>query len=76
MLFKEQSQLPSFIPAHTGDSYRSVAYDLYTSEIADQARYRSGALTNPFSSLVGIFAEYGLAGSVVVLGFFGALTRA
>ena len=76
VLFKEQSQLPSFIPAHTGNSYRSVAYDLYTSEIADQARYRSGALTNPFSSLVGIFAEYGLAGSVVVLGFFGALTRA
>ncbi len=76
VLFKEESRLPSFIPAHTGDSYRSVAYDLYTSEIADQARFRSGALTNPFSSLVGILAEYGLAGSVVVLGFFGVLTRA
>ncbi len=76
VLFKEQSQLPSFIPAHTGESYRSVAYDLYTSEIAEQARYRSGALTNPFSSVVGIVAEYGLAGSIVVLGFFGALTRA
>ena len=76
VLFKEESRLPSFIPAHTGESYRSVAYDLYTSEIADQARYRSGALTNPFSSLVGIFAEYGLVGSIVVLGFFGALARA
>lgn len=76
VLFKEADRLPSFIPPHTGDAYRSVAYDLYTSEVAGQAQYRSGALTNPFSSLVGVLAEYGLAGSIVVAGFFFALGRA
>ena len=76
VLFKEADRLPSFIPPHTGDAYRSVAYDLYTSDVAGQAKYRSGALTNPFSSLVGVLAEYGLAGSIVVAGFFFVLARA
>lgn len=70
VLFKEGNRLPAFIPPHTGASYRTVAYDLYTSEIADQARFRSGALTNPFSSLVGIIGEFGLAGSLLVGSFF------
>lgn len=56
VLYKETAQLPAFIPAHTGDSYRAAAYDLYTSEVAATATFRSGALTNPFSSLVGILA--------------------
>ncbi len=76
VLFKEANRLPAFIPPHTGQSYRSVAFDLYTFDIADQARYRSGALTNPFSSLVGIIGEYGLAGSLLVFGFFLGLARA
>ncbi len=76
VLFKEGNQLPSFIPPHTGQAYRSVAYDLYTSAIADQAKFRSGVLTNPFSSLVGIVAEFGVLGAIVVLAFVGALTRA
>jgi hypothetical protein len=75
VLFKEEDRLPGFIPPHTGRTYRSVAFDLYTFDIADQARYRSGALTNPFSSLVGIIGEFGLAGSVLVFGFVLALAR-
>lgn len=64
-----------FVPPHTGDAYREVAYDLYTSEIAMTARFRSGALTNPFSSVIGIIAEFGLVGSLAILGLLLATTR-
>jgi hypothetical protein len=76
VLFKEAARLPTLIPPHTGEAYRAVAYDLYTSEIAETATFRSGALTNPFSSLVGIIGEFGIAGSVLVLLLFGAIVRA
>ena len=76
VLYKEGNELPAFIPAHTGEAYRSVAYDLYTTELADAVKFRSGVLTLPFSSLVGVVAEFGLAGTVLVLAFFGALTSA
>jgi hypothetical protein len=76
VLFKETDQLPSLIPPHTSPAYRSVAYDLYTSQIVETARFRSGVLTNPFSSVVGIIAEYGILGSLLVLACLGALTRA
>lgn len=66
VLYKSEAGA-DFVPSHTGDSYRQVAYDLYTAEIARTAGFRSGALTNPFSSLVGIAAEFGLIGSAVVL---------
>ena len=75
VLFKEADRLPGFIPPHTGRTYRSVAFDLYTFAIADQVRYRSGALTNPFSSLVGIIGEFGLAGSVLVFALVLAVAR-
>jgi hypothetical protein len=76
VLFKEGNRLPSFIPPFTSPAYRSVVYDLYTSAIVATARYRSGALTNPFSSLIGIVGEYGLLGTIVVAGFFYLLARA
>lgn len=66
VLYKKGAQA-DFIPAHTGDSYREVAHDLFTSEIALTTGARSGALTNPFSSVVGIVAEFGLLGTAAVL---------
>ena len=76
VLFKEAQRLPDFIPPYTSPAYRSVAYDLYTADIVATAQFRSGALTNPFSSLIGIVGEYGLAGSVVVAVFLWMLARA
>lgn len=70
VLYKEGNQLPAFIPAHTGRAYRSVAYDLYTTEFVDAIRYQSGVLTSPFSSVVGLVAEFGLLGTLVVGWFF------
>ncbi len=75
VLFKEENRLPAFIPAYTGPAYRSVAYDLYTSQVAETVRFRSGALTNPFSSLAGIVAEYGIGGTMVVAFFLWRVTR-
>jgi len=76
VLYKEGNELPEFIPAHTGDAYRSVAYDLYTTEQADAVKFRSGVLTLPFSSAVGVVAEFGLLGTLLVLAFFAALSGA
>jgi hypothetical protein len=76
VLFKESQRLPEFIPPFTSPAYRSVAYDLYTADIVATAQFRSGVLTNPFSSIVGILGEYGLAGSVVVAVFLWMLARA
>ena len=75
VLFKDTDRLPGFIPPHTGRTYRSVAFDLYTFAIADQVRYRSGALTNPFSSLIGIIGEFGLVGSLLVFALVLAVAR-
>jgi hypothetical protein len=66
VLYKEGTSLPGFIPGYTGEAYRAAAYDLYTSEIALTAKFRSGVLTNPFSSVVGIVAEFGLLGTILV----------
>lgn len=74
VLYKGETQAPGFIPPHTGDSYGAVARGLYTSAIARSSRFRSGALTNPFSSLVGILAEFGIVGSAAMICFFGTLT--
>lgn len=76
VLYKEGDQLPSFIPPHTGAAYRSVAYDLYTSEFVDAIRYQSGVLTSPFSSIVGIVAEFGVLGTALVAWFFALLSLA
>ncbi len=76
VLFKEAQRLPDFIPSWTSPAYRSVAYDLYTADIVATAQFRSGALTNPFSSVIGIVGEYGIAGSAVVAIFLGLLARA
>jgi hypothetical protein len=75
VLFKEAQRLPDFIPPWTSPAYRSVAYDLYTADIVATAQFRSGALTNPFSSVVGIVAEYGIGGSIVVAIFLWLLAR-
>ena len=74
VLYKGSAQA-DFIPAHTGDSYREVAHDLYTSDIALTTGARSGALTNPFSSVVGIVAEFGLIGTVAMLVLLFAAAR-
>lgn len=76
VLFKESQRLPEFIPPFTSPAYRSVAYDLYTADIVATAQFRSGVLTNPFSSLVGILGEYGIAGSLIVAVFLWMLARA
>jgi len=66
VLFKAADRLPSIIPPHTGASYRAAAYDLYTSDVALTAKFRSGVLTNPFSSVVGVVAEFGLLGTALL----------
>jgi hypothetical protein len=76
VLYKEEQELPSFIPPHTGRAYRSVAYDLYTTEFVDAIRFQSGVLTSPFSSVVGIVAEFGLLGTLLVVALLGAVVRA
>jgi hypothetical protein len=76
VLYKEEQELPSFIPPHTGRAYRSVAYDLYTTAFVDAIRFQSGVLTSPFSSLVGIVAEFGILGTVVFAGMLGMVVRA
>ena len=75
VLFKEEAQLPAFIPSYTPPAYAGVVYDLYTADIATTTRFRSGMLTNPFSSLVGIIAEYGLLGSILFAVFVGLVVR-
>jgi hypothetical protein len=74
-LFKDETQLPAFIPPYTPPAYESVVYDLYTADIASTTRFRSGMLTNPFSSLIGIIGEYGVLGTMVFAVFAGALVR-
>ena len=74
VLYKK-GEAATFVPPHTGDAYREVAHDLYTSEIALTSSYRSGALTNPFSSVVGIVAEFGIIGTVAVLVLLVAAAR-
>ncbi|HET8633633.1 MAG TPA: hypothetical protein VFL88_05765 [Gemmatimonadales bacterium] len=74
-LFKDETQLPDFIPPHTPPAYESVVYDLYTADIATTTRFRSGMLTNPFSSLIGIIGEYGILGTIVFVVFAAALVR-
>ncbi|HEU4799732.1 MAG TPA: hypothetical protein VFS94_03815 [Gemmatimonadales bacterium] len=74
VLYKK-GEAATFVPPHTGDSYREVAHDLYTSEIALTTGYRSGALTNPFSSVVGIVAEFGIIGTAAVLALLAAASR-
>ncbi len=74
-LFKDERQLPAFIPPFTPPAYESVVYDLYTADIATTTRFRSGMLTNPFSSLIGIIGEYGILGTMVFAVFAGALVR-
>lgn len=74
VLYKK-GEAATFVPPHTGDSYREVAHDLYTSEIALTTGYRSGALTNPFSSVVGIVAEFGLIGTAAVLLLLASAAR-
>lgn len=76
VLYKEEQELPSFIPPHTGRAYRSVAYDLYTTAFVDAIRFQSGVLTSPFSSLVGIVAEFGILGTAVLAGMLGMVVRA
>ena len=75
VLYKEEQELPSFIPPHTGRAYRSVAYDLYTTEFVDAIRFQSGVLTSPFSSLVGIVAEFGMLGTLVLAAMLGMVVR-
>jgi hypothetical protein len=74
-LYKEETRLPSFIPPFTPPAYGRTVYDLYTASIVATTRYRSTVLTSPFSSIVGIVAEYGLLGSLLVGAFLVALVR-
>lgn len=66
VLFKDADHLPAAVPPHTGESYRAAAYDLYTSEIALTIQYRSAVLTSPFSSVIGVIAEFGVLGALLV----------
>jgi hypothetical protein len=74
-LYKEETRLPSFIPSFTPPAYGRTVYDLYTASIVATSGYRSTVLTSPFSSIVGIVAEYGVLGSLLVGVFLVALVR-
>jgi hypothetical protein len=74
-LFKAEDKLPGFIPPFTPPAYGRTVSDLYTANIVATSRDRSDVLTSPFSSLVGIVAEYGLLGTLLVGWFFVSLMR-
>jgi len=74
-LFKEEAKLPSFIPPFTPPDYGRTVSDLYTANIFATSGNRSDVLTSPFSSLVGIVAEYGVLGTLLVGWFLVSLVR-
>jgi hypothetical protein len=74
-LYKAESKLPAIVPSFTPPTYGATVGDLYTADIVATIRNRSDVLTSPFSSLVGIVAEYGLLGSLVIAVFLGALIQ-
>jgi hypothetical protein len=74
-LFKEETKLPGFIPPFTPPAYGATVSGLYTASIQATQQNRSDVLTAPFSSLVGIVAEYGILGTLVIAWFLWALVR-
>ncbi|HET9603921.1 MAG TPA: hypothetical protein VFO96_06485 [Gemmatimonadales bacterium] len=74
-LYKQEARLPSFIPPFTAPAYGATVSDLYTANIVATSGNRSDVLTSPFSSFVGIVAEYGIVGTLVVGWFLVALLR-
>jgi hypothetical protein len=74
-LFKQEAKLPSFIPPFTAPTYGATVSDLYTANIFATSGNRSDVLTSPFSSVVGIVAEYGIMGTLVVGWFLVSLLR-
>jgi hypothetical protein len=74
-LFKEEAKLPAFIPPFTPPAYGGTVSGLYTASIVATIGTRSDVLTSPFSSFVGIVAEYGILGTLVVGWFLVSLVR-
>lgn len=61
ILAKKEIKLPNFIPNYTSSNYRWAMKGLYLEEFL--VKSKSGAMQNPFASIIGIIMEMGLIGS-------------
>lgn len=68
VLVKNEIKLPDFVPTLTTPEYEEIMYGLYTEDFLRQSK--SGALMNPFASIIGIVMELGLIGTLLLGVFF------
>lgn len=64
ILEKIEIKMPSFIPYFSNEAYSNLMNDLYVFHFIDKEK-KSGALMNPFASIVGIVMEMGILGSLI-----------
>ena len=74
-LYKEFYELPSFIPPFTSPEYGKTMAGLYTYQIRQELLYRSNILSYPFSSLIGIWGELGIIGTVILVSVYAVVAR-
>ncbi|HCR17601.1 MAG TPA: hypothetical protein DIU35_08960 [Candidatus Latescibacteria bacterium] len=77
-MYKSPSQadvISRILPAYTGLVARSYFSDLYQEEFAKVAKWRSGTLSQPFSSLISLFVEFGIVGLLLFGTFVWNLLR-
>jgi len=75
-LYKKSYKLPSFITPFISPEYRKTVAGLYTYQIYRAFRWRSNLLSYPFSSLVGIWGELGIIGTVILVSIYVVVAKA
>ena len=63
VIAKKEIKLPSFIPNQASSDYAWAMDGLYTEAIIEQSK--SGAMQNPFASIIGIVMEMGIIGGLL-----------
>ena len=74
-LDKEFYELPSFIPPYTSPEYGKAVAGLYTYQIRQMLLSRSNLMSYPFSSLVGIWGELGIIGTVILVSIYVVVAK-
>jgi len=75
-LYKQSYKLPSFVTPFTSPEYRKAVAGLYTYQISQALRWRSNLMSYPFSSLVGIWGELGIVGTVILVSIYVVVAKA
>lgn len=75
-LYKQSYELPSFVTPFTSPEYRKTVAGLYTYQINQVLRWRSNLMSYPFSSLVGIWGELGIVGTVILVSIYVVVAKA